>query len=561
MESGSSTRRHSTPKRSLLALILLAAVITTACGSTAATSTPKPPPTRKIAAATYFGDSWPVGFWASDLSYATADFQQIKANGFNSVVLVVPWGYFQPALKVNSFNAAAFTRLDSVIEAAKQAGLGVLLRISYEWDMYPNDQQPGNARFTGVFTSSSTYAAWKSYIGELHNNVKKYSNVWGAYISWEDFQSIILDAKSADSLSSRLQLSHSTGFSQWLSRSYKLKSISSQYHAHFQSWSDVPTPLSTTPEFRLFYAFWDYQLMHRIFAPALSLYPGLTMETRVDEDPLFNGSKQIGAYSHSSTYSLPGTNVTGIYFNPYMGAEGGRIETVDQTLQGMTSVLKRVQSASGNRKLLIYEFQLYDNTPANSSNAHLSLASVPAFVTAATPTVVHKTTGYAIWTYRDYNANIVYNPDFALGLDSWTTTGNVTTTTNTEGHSVAQLAGSSSVLQAIPLGTNSDPNGANTVTVSFTATALSGRSLLRVQVGQYCSRTVVAAAAGSPIHFVCPMDASANYNLSIAATAPVQLTGIQVFSYTQLGDVYSNTGVPEPALQSLKSLNAAMLGS
>ncbi len=544
----------------LLATLLGVSLITSACSAVSKTSPPLPP-VRKIAAATYFGNSWPVDFWASDLSYAPADFQTMKDNGFNAVVLVVPWGYFQPDLNANSFNSQAFNRLNTVIQDAKQAGLGVLLRISYEWDMYPGDQQPGNQRFTSVFTSDSVYSAWKSYVSKIYSDAKKFPNFWGGYVSWEDFQSIVLDAKQASTISQRLQLAKSTGFDSWLSQHYKLNSVNSLYHEHFANWNDIPTPVETSPSFRLFYAFWDYQLIHRIFTPALKLFPGLTMETRVDEDPLFNGTSQVGAFSHDITYRLPGTAVTGIYYNPYMGSQDGRIETVDQALVGLQQVLSRVRSQSGGRKLLIYEFQLYDNTPANASNAHLNISSVPGFVTAATPTVADKTTGYAIWTYRDYNANIVYNPDFALGLSSWSTIGNVTTTVDPNGHTVAEIPAGSSIAQSIPLYANSYPNATDTVTVSFAASAISGRSAVTVSVGQYCTRRVDVSTSSTQVNLVCHIGKSQDYNLLLSTTAPVQLTHIQIYSYTQLGDVYSNTGLPEPALQPLQQLNQRMLAS
>ena len=534
--------------------------MTAACSAVTKTAPPLPP-VRKVAAATYFGNSWPVDFWASDLSYAPADFQTMKANGFNAVVLVVPWGYFQPDLTANSFNNQAFDRLDTVMQDAKQAGLGVLLRISYEWDMYPGDQQPGNQRFTSVFTSSSVYDAWKSYVSRIYSNVKKFPNFWGGYISWEDFQSIVLDAKQASTTPERLQLAKRTGFDSWLSQHYKLSSVSTMYHEHFSSWNEVPTPSATSPSFKLFYSFWDYQLIHRIFTPALNLFPGLTMESRVDEDPLFNGTTQVGAFSHDLTYRLPGTAVTGIYYNPYMGSQGGHIETVDQAVAGLQQVLSRVRSQSGGRKLLIYEFQLYDNTPANASNAHLSISSVPDFVRAATTTVANQTTGYAIWTYRDYNANIVYNPDFALGLSSWTTTGNVSPSVDPNGHTVAELPADSTISQSIPLAANSYPNATGTVTVSFTASASAGRSSLTVSVGQFCTHRVDVSTSSTHVNLVCHIGKSTNYNFLVSTTAPVKITDIQIYSYTQLGDVYSNTGLPEPALQPLQLLNQRMLAS
>ena len=45
-----------------------------------------------IKAFTYFGDAWPLNYWNSNLNHADADFKEAKADGFNAVILVVPWG-------------------------------------------------------------------------------------------------------------------------------------------------------------------------------------------------------------------------------------------------------------------------------------------------------------------------------------------------------------------------------------------------------------------------------------------------------------------------------------
>ena len=37
---------------------------------------------------TYFGDEWPINYWGSEDKDMAANFEKIKADGFNSIILV-----------------------------------------------------------------------------------------------------------------------------------------------------------------------------------------------------------------------------------------------------------------------------------------------------------------------------------------------------------------------------------------------------------------------------------------------------------------------------------------
>ena len=63
-----------------------------------------------------------------------ANFARIKADGFNSIILVIPWREFQPGDMGNMYNEAAFAKLDQVMKCADDHGLMVTLRIGYCWD-------------------------------------------------------------------------------------------------------------------------------------------------------------------------------------------------------------------------------------------------------------------------------------------------------------------------------------------------------------------------------------------------------------------------------------------
>ena len=80
---------------------------------------PIPPQTKNkpvlIKAVHYFSSSWPKTFWG-DLEYSQVDddFAQIKADGFNTVILVIPWmGFetgFEDGVSEPSVSRIALTR-------------------------------------------------------------------------------------------------------------------------------------------------------------------------------------------------------------------------------------------------------------------------------------------------------------------------------------------------------------------------------------------------------------------------------------------------------------------
>ena len=83
---------------------------------------------------TYFGDAWPINFWGTEDDNMEVNFTRIKADGFNSIILVVPWREFQPGDMGNMYNEAAFSKLDKIMKCADDHGLMVTLRIGYCWD-------------------------------------------------------------------------------------------------------------------------------------------------------------------------------------------------------------------------------------------------------------------------------------------------------------------------------------------------------------------------------------------------------------------------------------------
>jgi hypothetical protein len=509
-----------------------------------------------LAAAEYFGSGNPTNMWSSDLSGAPQAFALMKHDGFNTVGLVLPWGEFQPGLTPPRYDSTTFSRLDRVIAEATRLHMGVILRLSYEYDTDPADQLPGT-RFDQLWSNSQVYSAWLAYIATIHRNVARFHNVRAAYISWEDLWEPVFQAQAAHTASQQLALATSTGFRSWLKKHYTLAQVEFDYGTRFASWTAVPVPPGTKPSFKLMYQYQDTALVHRLFVPASQRFPGLTMETRVDVDALHTGTKVVGSFTHGVQYRLPGTSVTGMYFSPYMGDPSSTmVETSAEALQALRSTLARMSKSTGGRPLIIYEYEFESNANAIDHDPSLTPNQVPQFLAGSKPLLQRYTRGYALWTFRDYYLSPLYNPSFALGTQGWGTTGDLRAVASSTSPSYATFGpqgGSISQTIAASAITSSHP-----ATVSFQANA-SAATTVQVQLGSAPVQTVQITPGSNT--YTLTVGPTSTGTFTLRASGAMTVTNISVSWFTQLGDVYSTTGTPEVGAAPLRSLNLQLAGA
>lgn len=535
--------------------VVVATLLTTTSVALADVGASGAAPSGYMTAAEYFGEANPFNFWSSNLSTAPATFAQMRSDGFNTVALIVPWGEFEPGVEPPTFNQSAFQTLDRLVMEAGNAGLGVILRLSYSLDVDPNDQMAAT-RDLALFSNTQVYDAWLDYISEIHQNVAQFSNVRGAYISWEDFWNPVLDAQAVTTESQQLSLARSIGFQSWLRKSYSLKRISKEYGESFTSWSQIGTPPASSPAFSLMFQFEDWVLVHRLFEPALKRFPGLTMETRVDVDPIYSGQQVVGSYTHTLLYRLLGTKATGMYFSPYMGDPSpSPQETSAQALSALETTLSTMSKASGGHPLVIYEYEVVSNAPEVADDPALPPSQVGPFITQSESLMKRYTKGYALWTYRDYNLSPVYNPSFVLGTEGWTI----------RGRAVAK-SGEGTPYLAMSAGATATPTVAGgllssgTATLSFEADASSSSAQLTVRWGGDPVLTVPLQAGWQTYQVTEPVPPTGGA-LSLGASTPLGLTDVQLYTFTQEGDTYSVNGTPEAAVAPLQQLNDQLTGS
>lgn len=511
-----------------------------------------------VLAAEYFGSGSPVNMWNTDLSGARSAFEEMQSEGFNTVGLVVPWGGFQTKVEPPEYNSTSFARLDRLIRLAGSLHMDVILRLGYEFDNDPADQMPVT-RFVEVFSNHTVYASWLAFISKVHQNVAGFSNVKYAYISWEDYWSPISNAEDASTTAEQIKVANQTGYTNWLKVTYSLSRVDTLYGTTFDSWSAVPTPSYSSPTFQLMYRYEDWALVHRLFEPAAARYPGLTMESRVDVDPLYEGTQVVGSYSHADTFDLPGTAFTGMYFSPYMSdPSSSPDETASEGVAALQSTLSSMSTRDKGQPLFIYEYEIVSNNPAVADDPSLSPSQVPAFIQGSEPLLAHDTIGYALWTFQDYNQSAIYNPSFTLGANGWHTT-KAKTVSLSGGGGALSLRSGGSASQSFSPGNLGASSSAGDVTFSVLADATTSSSTtLQVRIAGTPAQTLAVSPGWHPYQLQFPASAilySSAQPLAIQASGPTEISDVQLYAFTQVGDVISTTGTPELAAAPLKALN------
>lgn len=96
-------------------------------------------------------------FWNTEWDNIDQDLKQIKNDGFNTVIIVIPWREFQPEIQPVKYNDYVFSRLEKFMEISKREGLMVQVRLGYLNDYYGDDNS--SERFYDILSDANTKSA------------------------------------------------------------------------------------------------------------------------------------------------------------------------------------------------------------------------------------------------------------------------------------------------------------------------------------------------------------------------------------------------------------------
>lgn len=504
---------------------------------------------KYIKAVTYFGAAWPINYWNSNVNRADADFREIREDGFNAVILVVPWGEFQPGLEPIQYNDDAYARLTKVCQAAKSQRLQVYMRVSYLWDMYPGAQMPNIERMNSLLSNDTRMPAWQQYLDRIGAATRDCAN--GSFISWEDFWHLIPLAESAKTEKDSAALSRQIGFDAWI-RIHADRDFLKKYAAVEKRYGAYPVPDRKSPDFRFVFMWFDDQLMSRLMPALAKRLPNASIEARVDDDPLYDGERLVSWYSHKQTYKVQSSPFVMTYWAPAMGAENhGEIETANKVLERFTYMQKKVANDTGN-KIFIGQFLFKDNTPAMAMNAAIMPDQVSAFIRNIAGPMVGLTAGYSLWGARNYDASTLFNGFFSLGDLGWKFSSGAAVVKSGNDF-FTRLPRGASITQSISVMRDPYRRFAKSMTLRFRATGPG--TITASYVGTTHSIRIGAGSGLFKLAFPVPPPGSDSV-LQIACTSGVvRLTDLVLFDHTQISDVRDSLGKPLRHLADIRALN------
>jgi hypothetical protein len=508
------------------------------------------PPPPFLKGVTYFGRAWPINFWNSDLSSASDDFESIKADGFNTVVMVVPWAEFQPHLDPVTYDERAFSDLHQICERAKKADLRVFFRVSYLWDFGPDEQMPAIERANSIVTSDTLQPAWQAYLRRVHDATKDCAT--GYFLSWEDYWHVLDMVKGASEGEQAVKVSRQIGFDGW-ARTNAPQAFRDQYADVFKQFGAYPVPSPTTSQFREIYHWFDDQISQRLLARAASIFPNVTIEARVDSDPVYRDGKIAEWFSHAQTYSVNSSPYLMTYWAPAMGAiNQGETDTAQTAIDRFVYMQKAILANTDNR-LFVEQFLYTDNTPKMRHNAIIAPAEMRAFLLGMPGPLLQYTSGYALWGYQNYRGSALYNGFFARGLDGWTHKGGVSVKTD-DGSFVAVMSNGATLRQPISRGRDHYLSVSDTATFKVVA---GGEGTLGVSLGGAHAEIVVSGPRR--VYTVALKDSSEEADLELVVNAGlVSVTDLYLYRFVQESSARDDAGEPLPDLDAIREMNRSI---
>lgn len=534
-------------KRLLAALCLSMLTVSLLCGFMPASDYAKGQ--GKVKAVTYFGDAWPINFWSSEMTNMPQDFQRIREDGFNNIILCVPWNEFQPditaeAVRQNQFHTEAFSQLEAVMRAAEAEELGVMLRLGYTWDYYGTDDI--TKRYESLISDQQVQAAWLAYAKKIYETVSAHPNFTGAFLTWEDFWNFVDTEKQLAGTVKGTEKAEELGFSGYVRGNYTRAELDDLYQNPTEALSAAfPSPES--PAYLLFLSWYDEVLID-LLKKTQEVFPGLSMECRLDVDSYRDKAGALLGYAHNKTFACGDAAYASTMLSVSMGHQPGTKLEADSAAEMSAAQIGRINADSG-KPLFVDQFLYMETTPGYENNAQVPEDQVNAYLEKMGDVFRQHTMGYGIWTYRDYADNVLYNPGFALGLSGWSGNGRVNVVEN-DGKKMAKLTAGGVLTQKVE-GRNYLSN--NPVKVRLSVKLDKPVTITVMADGE--TRSITVQHSGI-VEF--PFTLQAKKQICIRANDDVLIDTAEVYSHLTRGDIYSRDGAPGEYLAGIRACNQAI---
>ncbi len=506
-----------------------------------------------IKSAHYFSSAWPKTFWQEfEQADVKGEIAQIKNDGFNTVVLTVPWRGFEIGFEnpTTTSNSALYERLKFVIQTIVDQQMKFVLRVGFPHDYTPNTGTSGMQQCVGIYTDPHMQKHWLDYLHKVKNAVNKFQSASaGVLISWEDFwcPHFVFPNLSAEE---RLEKAQLMKYGEWLkSKNPSLvKVLLGQNDVNYQQ---IKIPQPNDESYVFYIEFIDQMLDEKVLQPTQSVFDNAALEIRVDKDPVKQDDEFIWV-GHDLYLDEP--NHRGSYWAPFWGAANqGELLTAEQALKNFKYFLKYITDDGRSINHVIEQFNFTDNTPYFPNNANIEPDQLGEFLISAAPLLKKYSVGAGVWTYRDYVDNAIFNGAFEFGMDGWEPQGEVAVKTINEDRWMT-LNSNASISQTFRPGERFMLVSSYEEVTFCLETKQAGNLEIRVNdellsswsldAGENCTQLPAQSLiTAEPITF------------SIKSQNSIQIDGLKLFGFTQHLGLYDADGSEGVNLATYRKLN------
>ncbi len=518
---------------------------------------------RLVVACHFFGDHSPFGFWDDQqLDRVPELLETVRNDGFNTIVLVVPFEPFieqQPKLGLNPWY---WERLRLVIKMAHEANLQVILRLCYPHSTSPDNQTYLVHRQMKMLDEQRTRTWLATYFQKVAEVVRDSPAYAGAFLSWEDFW-IVFDHPPKLAEVDRARIATEVELpglaTEWVNDAQIQKVLG----AETSTWPTGIVPMPSSPAQVLWMKWFDHFLFDFVAGCAREFLPEITFEIRSDGHPIDVGGEVFWAnfeLLRDTQHRRYG------YWGAYYGAtNAGEVLTAHEAMRGLEYSLDVTNGTGKYANIVLEQFNIVDNTLVFSgAHARIQPGELPRFLSLAAPVFARRTAGYGLWTYRNYRENWLANSAFQRGLDGWSPTGAVEAVRDQPQtkHSVS-LAPNAGISQSIhgmlrlqaPLSIY--PAFNLLLHIADTAgNALTHETVL-VRVGD--TNGVPAGHEGGRLRYVFPKEVVSEgqfeFSLRNESTQMLTISEMCFYAYEQLGGLYDADHQTLPLAEDIRKFN------
>ncbi len=507
-----------------------------------------------VKAAHYFADAWPKTFWQEfEQGKVDADLKQIKQDGFNTVVLVLPWVGFELNFKNNetTSNMKMYQRLGYLLDKIKQNKLGYMLRLGFPHDYSPNTGTSIVEVCSNMYEDPQQQNKWKNFLKKVKQVTDENSqNLVGILVSWEDFWCPHFIFPLLDE-SRRKQLAQNIGYSQWLMQKDPtvLKVILGKNNL---SKENIMIPKKDEAAYFYYIEFIDQKFEELVLDSTRSIFPQTAMEIRIDKDPVKSIKGENIWVGHKLYFDEK--NHRGTYWAPFWGADNqGEKLSLKQALFNFEYFLNYVTDNGKSTHHVIEQFNFTDNTPYFPNHASLNENEVAEFLIQSADLLKKYSSGYGVWAYRDYADNALYNASFEFELSGWQTQGELTIIKG-EGDNQLSMHKNSSIAQSY------NPHARHMLATSYQRLNLCLNSEGQGEIDVFANQELIANALldrGSNC-IKLPAEklvSEKQVTFQITANSDLTIDELKLYGFVQRLNVYNEFNKAAMHLKAVKQLN------